>query len=53
MKVKQNNKVYEYDYKTIFMKGDLHREIKQLAAYEGRSMSGMVKYMMEYYKRFS
>ena len=53
MKVKTNNKEYEYDYKTIFLKADLHKEIKVMSVMEDRSMAETIKVILDYYKKFA
>lgn len=52
MKMKRNNKVYEYDYKTVWVQPDLHKEIKIMSVMEGKSMSETVQHLLNHYKKF-
>ena len=53
MKVKINNKEYQYDYKSVFLKPELHKELKMMSVMEDRSMSDTVKVILDYYKKFA
>ena len=50
MKIKRLGKDYDYDYKSIIMKGDYYRALKKLANKENKPLGKMISILVEHYE---
>ena len=48
-RIKRDGKVYEYDYKTIYIRKHPHKELQQLAMKHELSMGDMIKKLITFY----
>jgi len=46
MKMVRNGKKYDYDYKSILLKGDTHRKLKTESSKRGMKMTQMIDKML-------
>jgi hypothetical protein len=47
--IKRKGKVYQYDYKTIYIRKHPHKELQQLAMKHELSMGDMIKKLITFY----
>ena len=50
MKITRQGKKYEYDYKTLLVKGKYHSQLKRLSESENLPMGKMISKLVEYYE---
>ncbi len=50
MKMIRNGREYDYDYKTILIKGTTHKKLKNAAEKRGMKMTRFIKHMLENYR---
>lgn len=50
MKITRNGKKYDYDYKTIILKGKYHRSIQEASNKENLPIGEMIIKLLEYYE---
>ena len=48
-RIKRDGKVYEYDYKTIYLRKQPHKDLQQLAIKYELSMGDMIKKLITFY----
>lgn len=47
MRIVRNGKEYDYDYKTILIKGDTHEKLRSEAEKRGIKMTRLINQMLE------
>lgn len=50
-KIKSGDKIYEYEYKTIFISPQTHKELKVMAVWEGMSIKDKFEDIFQEYKK--
>jgi hypothetical protein len=50
MKLKRNGKDYDYDYKSIIMKGEYFRALKELSIKEKKPLGKMISILVKHYE---
>jgi len=50
MKIVRLGKVYNYDYKTILIKGDYYSALKKIAKKENKPLGKMISILVEHYE---
>jgi hypothetical protein len=50
MKLKRNGKRYDYDYKSIIMKGEYFRALKELSIKENKPLGKMISILVKHYE---
>lgn len=50
MRIVRQGKEYDYDYKTLLIKGDYHRALKSLSDKENKPMGQMIQKLIECYE---
>ena len=50
MKIIRQGKNYEYDYKTLVLKGKYHRQLKKLSELENIPMGRLISKLVEHYE---
>lgn len=53
MKITRQGKKYEYDYMTLLIKGEYHRQLKKLSETENLPMGKMISKLVEHYESSS
>lgn len=53
MKIIRQGKEYDYDYKTLLIKGEYHRALKSLSDKENKPMGQMILKLIESYESSS
>jgi hypothetical protein len=51
MKIKRNGKEYDYDYKTIYLHGNQHRPLQQIAKKHNLSIGQMIIKLIKHYEK--
>jgi hypothetical protein len=50
MKLKRNGKNYDYDYKTIIIKGQYHRALEKISKQHKQPFGKMIGILIEHYE---
>jgi hypothetical protein len=50
MKIKRLGKDYDYDYKSIIMKGEYFRALKELSIKENKPLGKMISILVKHYE---